>query len=267
MIFEAASSKKENAKRIKTLKSARVKSIGIFETFWMKSKGLKDGMNGLPRRSENGSWYSPQLDREINAYEEFGSRVWGRSQIEQEDTYNRLSQLANEVFIDRKRLEKAEAHLTEETREVSREELSRKPGEEDMTDEQVKRRRLREQAKHLESYEREVKSLEEKIEKETEEIFTLYGKIAEIDNSTKMIVNRVKDHVFQRIDVYWEAALGKHAGEADIPIIPNITVTNQAENVYRNPHQDLIKTIEELRKERADKVSEADEQEFGKAAM
>ena len=55
-----------------------------------------------------------------------------------------------------------------------------------------------------------------------------------------MICARVKDHLLQRMDVYWNSALLKHSENARMPAVPSIEVTSRAEDIYMEPHKALM---------------------------
>lgn len=64
-----------------------------------------------------------------------------------------------------------------------------------------------------------------------------------------MICNRVRDHIYQRLDIYWNAALRKHSDKANMPVIPCIEVASHSEAVYMEPHKILMQKTEMFSKE------------------
>ena len=59
-----------------------------------------------------------------------------------------------------------------------------------------------------------------------------------------MICTRVKEHLLQRMDVYWNAALHKHSENARMPAVPSIEVTSRAEIAYMELHKVLMQKAE-----------------------
>ena len=58
------------------MKNCTARQIGILEAYSMRKKGLRDGRLGLPRKDETGNWTSPQVQRELDAYNEFTECEW-----------------------------------------------------------------------------------------------------------------------------------------------------------------------------------------------
>ena len=72
------------------------------------------------------------------------------------------------------------------------------------------------------------------------------NKIIEDNNSTRMICSRVRDHLYQRLNVYWNSALHKHSENDRMPAVPTVEVTSRAEMVYMEPHSVLMQKAERL---------------------
>ena len=87
-------------------------------------------------------------------------------------------------------------------------------------------------------------SLQSKLTAEIDEFSQLRNKIIEDNNSTRMICNRVKDHIYQRLDIYWNAALRKHSDNEKMPVVPSVEVESRSENVYLEPHELLMHKAE-----------------------
>ena len=240
--------KKLKDSRISNLSKGKVKGIGFFEGIGLKSRGRIDGARNLPRECGDGHWISPHLDREVRSYDEFSSHMWGQLQIEEEDEYARLGVLMDSLVHTKSQLESAEADLAASLSCKAGVDTSRKHGESKLTDAQVTARRASERAKRLAPLRRRVRDLQSKLVAEVDEFSTLRNKIIEDDNSTRMICARVKDHLLQRIDVYWNSAMLKHSENARMPAVPAIEVTSRAEAVYMEPHKALMQRAELLSK-------------------
>jgi hypothetical protein len=234
------------SKRISSLDRGNVKGVGFLEGTGLKIIGYIDGKRGLPRESVTGEWVSPHLDRELRSFDEFNSRIWGRLQIEEEASYAHLGEQMDSINRNKKLLEEAKKDLEEAKKKEKTNDTSRKRGESRLTEAQIIERRARESEKRLVAYKNRVSSLENKITSEIEEFSALRNRVVEDNNSTRMICNRVKDHLFQRIDVYWNSALRKHPENKRMPIIPSIICASIAEEAYMDSHRHLMKDADLL---------------------
>lgn len=234
--------------RLSSLKKGKVKRIGFFEKIGLKIAGYADGKRNLPCDGVSG-WMSPHLDKEVRSYDEFTSRMWGRLQVEEEEDYARLGELMDSIAHAKSLLDEAKSVLDgAETKEKSADN-SRKKGESKLTDAQVSARRSNEKAKRLAPLKSRVSSLQSKLTSEIDEFSRLRNKIIEDNNSTRMICNRVRDHIYQRLDIYWNAALRKHSDKANMPVIPCVEVASRSEAVYMEPHKILMQKAEMFSKE------------------
>lgn len=243
--------------RISKLSKGKVKGVGFFEKIGLKIAGFIDGRRSLPRENPVGGWNSPHLDREVRSYDEFSSRMWGHLQIEEESAYAHLGELMDSLVHTRTLLKKAEYELEEAARGEKSVDTSRRYGESKLTEGQVIARRANERAKRLTPLKARVSSLQNKLSGEIDEFSTLRNRILEDNNSTRMICNRVRDHLHQRMDVYWNAALRKHPDNARMPVVPCIQVESRAEAVYMEPHTLLMQRAELLSQILSDDEKEA----------
>lgn len=237
---------KRNGTRISYLNKGKVKGIGFFEGIGLKIRGRIDGSRNLPRECDDGHWCSPHLDREVRSYDEFSSKMWGQLQIEEEDEYARLGALMDSIRNTLVQLETAKADLKEALSYEGTHDTSRRHGESKLTDAQVTARRANERAKRLALLRSRISTLQSKLVAEVDEFSSLRNKIIEDNNSTRMICARVKDHLLQRMDAYWNSAMLKHSENARMPAVPSIEVASRAEAVYMEPHQALMQRAELL---------------------
>lgn len=236
---------KRRYKRLRSLDKGKIKNIGIIENIRLKLAGNSDGARGFPRCMDDGKWRSSFIDKEVNAYEEFCSRMWGSMQIEVENDFTRIGELIDSINHLWAELNKAKGNLAEQSKDDQS--LSvRKKGEEKLTESQVKARRSRERDKRLAPARGKVSSLESKIALQIEEFLELKNYVDEASNTTRMICNRLKDHTLQRIDVYWNYALRKHPDAMKMPTVPYVDLSYDAEKVYMTPHRDLIQKADKL---------------------
>lgn len=234
--------------RILSLKKGKVKPVGFFEKLWLKIAGYTDGKRNLPRDSVSG-WMSPHMDKEVRSYDEFASRMWGSLQVEEEGNYARLGELMDSIAHTKSLLDEAKTALDgAETKEKSAD-SSRKKGESKLTDAQVSARRSNERAKRLAPLKGRVSSLQSTLTSEIDEFSQLRNKIIEDNNSTRMICNRVRDHIYQRLDIYWNAALRKHSDKVKMPVVPCVEVASRSEAVYMEPHKILMQRAESFSNE------------------
>lgn len=238
--------KKLKDSRISNLSKGKVKGIGFFEEIRLKIRGHIDGARNLPRENNDGSWASPHLEREIRSYDEFASRMWGYLQIEEEEEYARLGCLMDSIVDTKAQLEAARADLRETLSHEWNPDTFRKHGESQLTDAQVAARREDERAKRMAPLRSRVSNLQGKLIAEVGEFSALRNKIIEGNNSNRMICVRVRDHLFQRLNVYWNSVLLKHSENARMPAVPSIEVTSRAESVYMESHKVLMQRAELL---------------------
>lgn len=242
--------------RVSNLYKGKVKDISFFEKIALKIAGYTDGKRGLPRDGTIG-WMSPRLDKEAHSYDEFASRMWGRLQVEEEENYARLGELMDSIAHIKVLLAEAKDELDGTEERESTVNTLRKKGEGKLTDAQVAARRSNERTKRLAPIKGRVSSLQSKLTSEIDEFSRLRNKIIEDNNSTRMICNRVKDHIYQRLDIYWNAALRKHSDKEKMPVIPCVEVTSRSEAVYMEPHKNLMQKADLLSKELSnDEVTE-----------
>lgn len=230
--------------RISKLSKGKVKGVGFFEGLGLKIRGRIDGRRNLPRECKDGQWISPHIEREVRSYDEFSSRMWGHLQIEEEDEYARLGSLMESIAHTKTQLEDAKVDLTDALAREGSPGSTRKHGESKLTDAQVTARRSNERAKRLAPLRSRVSGLQNKLVTEIDEFSALRSKIIEDNNSTRMICSRVRDHLFQRLNVYWNSALYKHSDNDRMPAVPAIEITSRAERVYMEPHTALMEKAE-----------------------
>ena len=230
--------------RISNLSTGKVKGVGFFEGVVLKIIGRIDRTRNLPRECADGYWISPHLDREVRSYDEFASRIWGQLQIEEEKEYIKLSVLLDSIVHTKAQLKTARAELKEAMTYEGAPGTYRKHGESKLTESQVATRRARERFKRLAVFRSRVDALQSRLDSQVDEFLTLHNKIIEENNSTRMICDRVKHHLLQRMDVYWNAALPRRSENARMPTVPSVEVTSRAEIAYMEPHKALMQKAE-----------------------
>lgn len=225
--------------RIKMLRKGKIKGVGFFERIPLKIAGRIDGARNLPRECD-GCWISPHLDREIRSYDEVSSRIWGQLQLEQETQYARLSVLADKIVHNNIKLQLAKDELENAISHEVTPDITRKYGENKLTDSQVATRRANEREKRLSVFKNNIATIQNQIHSDLDEFADISSKIIENNNSTKMICSRIKDHLYQRFNVYWNSALRKHPERDKMPAVPCIEVESRTEVIYMEPHTALL---------------------------
>lgn len=231
--------------RVSNLDKGKVKGVGFLESIPLKIAGRNDGKHGLPRESD-GKWTSPHIEREMRSYDEFASRMWGKLQIEEEKDYARLEELMNSVVHIKTQLDSAENEFTKAKASENVVDNTRKNGESKLTEAQVTARRAKESEKRLTPVKNKVSSLETKLTSEIDEFSAVRAKIIEDNNSTRMICNRVRDHLYQRLAIYWNSALHNHSESTKMPVLPCVDIIFHSEDIYMKPHYKVLMEKAEL---------------------
>ena len=235
--------------RHKKMVNGKRKRVGILEYILLKHAGKKDGRRGLPRKTEEGSWRSPFMDREKNGYAEFCAHTWGSLQIENEERFAELEKEMDTVRKKEEILEEAVSTLESANKiefEAGKGAVPRKNGEENLTEAQVLSRRKTEAARRLAPLRSRVTSLENELKEEEDKLFKLYTSITEDENTTRMICYRLKEHLLMRMDVYWESALLFHHEGDDMPVLPEQEFSNEAEDKYMQQHRELMERVRQM---------------------
>ena len=55
-----------------------------------------------------------------------------------------------------------------------------------------------------------------------------------------MICNRVRDHLYQRLAVYWNSALHNHPETIKMPVLPCVDIKFNSEDIYMKPHHKVL---------------------------
>lgn len=239
--------KKVKNKRHFALTKGKIKSISLWETLLLINAGRKDGRRELPREGSYG-WSSPFLEQETRAYDEFASRQWGDLQLEQEADFAMLGKLIDSVTHVKVELDEATVSLEKAVEREKSVDTSRGPGESRLTEAQVKARRAKEKEKRLSVYKNRVSTLQNRLVTDVEQFIDLHNKLEEDNNSIRLICNRVKDHVQQRLCVYWNAVMRTHPDEASMPVIPPIELSHRSEDFYKQTHERLMTQAQRLRR-------------------
>ena len=83
----------------KLLLTTRTKQLGYLESLMMYLKGKADGKVGLPRKTDDGFWESPVLQKELAAYLKQTSLLWGQTQIELQNDYALVGEYIDTIGV------------------------------------------------------------------------------------------------------------------------------------------------------------------------
>lgn len=218
----------------------KLKGLGLFEKLSLRMAGSADGKRGLPREDMSGNWTSPYLNREVHAYDEFASKLWKDFQRRQEGNFVQLRDLANSLAVAQKLLPLAREDLAKVADCEAQKEPARMYGESRLTNEQVSARRARESAKRLVPLSDRVDALQTQIASNQERAAGIRSQILEDGYLTKMVCGAVRDHLYQRMDLYWNAAMRKHPDDGKMPVTPALKVSTFVEDAYMDLHKSLL---------------------------
>lgn len=232
-----------HTRRLKQLAAGKVKRVGLLETAGLRLAGLLDGRRSLPRKTDSG-WTSSFVDREINGYEEFCSQMWSLLQFENESAFARITELTGTIPVTRMYIRQAARAVAEAETEPFL--MTRRRGEEAMTEEQVRSRRMREREKSIAPLREELRILETKLAEDLQEFTQTCSRLTEDSNTIRMAIHRVQEHTRQRLDVYWNAAVRHHPEGDAIPTIPGAELTSRSEQAFEQLHRELMEKAENI---------------------
>ncbi len=228
------------------LKQYKPEKVGFFEKIPLKIAGKKDGKRGIPKEDKNGNWTSPLIERELRAYDEFESKTYRNLQIEQRENYSELGKILDTLQNLEKDIEIINKDISEAEAVENMIDIKRMPGERSLTDVQVRMRRLNESAKRIRPLKDQLKSLLSLHRSKKVEFSEIYQNIYEEINNARMVCEKNKKHIYQRIIVYWDAAYKKHPEKEDMPVLPEMDIKSDAETVYKKLHEYVTRRTQEL---------------------
>lgn len=232
-------------KRHKHIAKGQSEKVGRLERLTLRWYGSIDGKNGLPREDKDGRWGSPFIDEKVRAFAVFGDNEWKNLQHEHEELYVRMEELMCEIRQKKTLLGDAQDLLSESDYEP---EIFRKKGEDGLSENVVKARRAAERAKKIAPVKREIDQLKTEIFDVEKELRKIVGFVEEECNTVKMFLHSKRDSMFQRMDIYWNAAMKKHPESNRMPLIPIVEVELEHEKKYMAAHRKKIEDAEKYLK-------------------
>ena len=229
----------------KMLIRGKTPGIRLFEKWQLVRQGRKDGASDLVRPVSDKEWSSSFISRESNSLNEYCDKVWGLLQIDNLEILCRLGELSEDMEECSRQIGEINERIETMTEAQTGEAISRKRGEEALSEGQVKERRARERAKRLAPLYLKKSRLEERISEGFEEASILRNRMMENCNSARMVCERSRAHTYQRIDVYWHAAMLTSPSSKDMPVVPAVELSPKAEETYFRNHDALLRETDE----------------------
>lgn len=247
------SAEKDWYRQMKRIGHGMTGTLGLFETWKLKREGRSDGSIGLPKREEGDRWCSPKLSRESDFYEEFCAKVWGITESYTEELHVEAMNCLDGIRRLKKEIEKLKTVVLQKP--TDKELSERRKGEEKLTDGLVRKRRGKELGKKERDHRTKLRGLEQKLEEEEVQFFTVKNRLTEAGTLAALICMRKKSKVNQRVDVYWDAVLRVHPMAMEIPVESRTPGIPEVEREYLERHnrilEDLLTGEEEIIKEAA----------------
>lgn len=186
----------------------RAKQIGIFEAWYMKKMGIRDGKLGLPRKDDTEHWTSPQVSKELDAYNEFTENAWLACE-----------EITASLHIDSEKLYQKLERIKIQFQDFSSD--RKYQGEDGIASSITRARRMK-----------ELSPLEEASSRLNE----IRAQIAETENLTRLKCEKVKCHSAGRLAAYWHGCLKSNINTESIPPAPPELHTS-GEDTYMNQHR------------------------------
>jgi DNA repair exonuclease SbcCD ATPase subunit len=209
--------------------SAAPEQLSATETRKLDKLGQRDGHHALPKQDETGSWISPLLQDEVNAYDAFCVFAWGELQEKHEQTHREISRLCQEI------------HRTEERLTAQRKAAPLPPdlsarlhGEENLSEQIIRNRRQREYEQQNAGYFSKLHQTETALDQARRQLSELHSAVQSAEKTTSMLCERAAGQATKRIIVYWQGALRTHPMYAAIPPVPEVVMQSNAEADYYN---------------------------------
>ena len=137
--------------------------------------------------------------------------------------------------------------LWEEVQKTAQEEVPvRLKGEDKLTDSQLAARRSAEARKANAPLKEKLDKLEGEYTACIAEIAKVRSEIVEDIRVTSMITGKLKEHALARIQVYWDAALKRHASKGSLPVEPAVELFDSAGKDYAVLRKELLEEADRI---------------------
>ncbi len=197
------------------LKNRKRARVGPVEKLFLTKAGKDDAKVELPKEGVDGRWMTAFIQREIGSCRETIAKKLLVVQNKLFDHYANAMELVGKIQY----VEKKAARVLEEIpEEPTDEELNcRRSGEEELTKEQVQKRRIREYEKQKLSLEEKADSILDEAADDVKKLIREESFISQVENLVDIYVARVTNHSRQRIDAYWNALYSYGTDKGRIP--------------------------------------------------
>lgn len=219
----------------------RNRKVGILEKLFLKIKGYFDGKLGLIRETKADDWASPYTDYIVNGYLKHSEKIWGYFQVSVSGLLSTLGILVDRITALHLQIDEVDGKIMEYS-EKNPLDVSRKAGEEHLPEHLIVARRNKEYDKRLAPLKLRKEKLEAELESTICQAAELRNILYENCNSIRSICTCQREHSRQCIDVYWQSAMISHPQSKEIPVIPHVIFSDNAEERYFSFHEYLNST-------------------------
>lgn len=221
---------------------------GIFASLGPRLVGALDGGRGFPRLLD-GNWSSPFIVRELDRTEAIIMAAWAEFQLNNEAAFVKLAELADQLEILDRRHSATVSELSEAKQQArdSVNRLKRKCGEQELSDQQVYKRRFAETQKSLAPLQQQAEALRAELVATQAEFSALHHGLVEAQLTLKAACQCVAEHTRQRLDCYWSAALKRHPEKAVLPPAPVCEFSQRATEAYEALQAPLMNRVAALK--------------------
>ena len=198
-----------------TLRSRAMARVGPVEKLLLTRAGKADAKVGLPKESSDGKWLTAYIQREIGSCNETISERLQLIQNRMKMHYAHATELAGNI----QQVENDAAKVLERIPPVPTEEETgyRKNGEEELTDDQVHKRRIREYDRARQQIEEQAETIMERASDDIRDLIKEESFISQVENLFDIFIARMTAHSHQRIDAYWNVLYSNCKENAGIP--------------------------------------------------
>lgn len=197
------------------LRTRRMERVGSIERLFLIRAGKRDASIGLPKEGNDGRWMTAYIQREVGSCNETLSRRQQLIQKRMMVHYAHAKELAGNI----QQVESEAAQVIKRIPEAPTEEEAyiRKHGEEELTDEQVCKRRVREYERTRQKIEEEAALIRGKADDDVKKLIKEESFISQVEELLEIYSSRIIYHSISRIEVYWNSFYANNKDNARMP--------------------------------------------------